>query len=601
MDPLKFKEAMSESELSFFHKEVLDCIKKETLAQSIVQDLDSQDTGVISLLQKLKTTPEPLEGIEAYHRLFWERGPIHLERNLMRSFSNSSFLSIYRGLPRLYKKDLPAYSKIKKNFTHLSLLKRIVIEKEVYKLYRQFIPSATSKLVFFTWVLSDGSGDYMAAMEVMQLIEKKFPFLQLEWVLLVPQGFCLPARPSNVKIHLEAYDSLEKIPSLEKAAKQILRSADLVVQIPTYYPKTVELIAEFELMDIKKPAPLFVSIGEYGFIDSDDFHPGTGTYALGLHFLEKGILIREPHSGSAFKDLEHKELLLLLFANSSPTSLEEEKYLQTHDFYFAYLATPIGGAIYLHALFELHRTNDKNIDLCTPDLGWFLGYIAMQQKAGRPYFEVEGWRIELYTQGTQYVLTDLPEHKTMRIFHTGPISSFDFKTLIFLSQEFVGVRGNQSFSEAISLNKLFFYDGKEHCLPLMKDFLALATHRLKKGTRVVRFLQSMLEGIVSQLRFTDEDWVDESYFQEKRPWLDIAQEIGQALMHHAAVSDFKLLNQMIQKEHSANQFCLDLIQRALYQRAHPLSVQTEEEYIQEFLGNESSILEVLQKIKTHLR
>ena len=121
--------------------------------------------------------------------------------------------------------------------------------------------------------------------------------------------------------------------------------------------------------------------------------------------------------------------------------------------------------------------DQKGIDLCSPDIGWLIRHIETQTCAGLPVLEVKGISVDLYFQGKILPLVEA-KGKKIRIFCPPSLSPADFHLLIQLSGEWIAVRGNQSFSEAVSANKAFFFDGRDHVRYFLKDLLALAENRI---------------------------------------------------------------------------------------------------------------------------
>jgi len=525
--------------------------------------------------------------------LFEDKNPIHFERKLLESFH---LPNMYRGLPRLYDREMPAKSRVKKEFTDLSSLKRLVSERELFQIYEKFTLPLKAKICFFTWVIWDGWGDYIAAFEVIDLLKKKFPLLEMDWVVLVCSRKKLPHLPTPCKTHTVFYEKDCPLSLIDSSILQILRSSHLILQIPTYYPCTQDLCEV--LKEGVERVPKLVSVGEYGFLESQWFHPKTSNRSMGLHFLEKGILIRENLSEKfpSFQQVENRQLVNWLF----PQGIDEESYLAAHHFYVAYLATPIGGAVYLHALLKAHEFSEKTIDICCPDIGWFIAYLEMQNKAGRPILESLDSCLEVYTQEKIYTFGSESLVKKVRIFSPGIISISDFHILIQLSGEFVGVRGNQSFSEAISLGKLFFYDGRNHARYFLKDLLALAENRIASYPTSLKVLRAMREVFLYNLEKEEKQWIEEIYFQEKRCWKEIALELGQSLQDPKVVSGFKQLAQIIQEEHSFNDFFCQLIQRELCHVFHPLIARFEEECMEEFLKEKISFSELIDRLKREM-
>lgn len=500
---------------------------------------------------------------EKTQELFDLEDSIPLEKKILEVFPG---LLINRGLPRLYHRDSIAKFRVKKEFSYWPALKELIEEKEIVKRYENFVLTESSKVCFFTWVIWDGWGDYIAAAEAISILKEKFPDLQIDWVLLVCSKKKMPDFPSICKMHIVFYEKEGPVSLIPLSILQLLRSSHLVIQIPTYYPATNELQERVKNLDSASSIPRFISIGEYGFLESQWFHPRTSNRSMGLHFLEKGILIRkrQKKGASSFSSLENQELINWIF----PSGIEEEKYLSAHHFYVAYLATAIGGAIYLHALLKTHELSEKGIDICSPDIGWLVSYLEFQNKSGRPILESDRYFLEVYTKEKIYTF-GLSHLKKVRIFCPGSISSSDFHILMELSGDFIGVRGNQSFSEAISISKPFFYDGREHARYFIKDLVALAENRIRSHRASLTILRKMRESFIYNLEKEEKEWVEETHFLEKRPWQEIAVQLGQALQSPKAALGFRELAEIIRQEYAFNEFFCHLVQKELCHFSDP--------------------------------
>ena len=367
----------------------------------------------------------------------------------------------------------------------------------------------------------------------------------------------------------------------------LLRSSDLIVQMPTYYPHTEELLAVLEKMEAASPMPKIESIGEYGFLESSWFHPKSGRYSMGLHFLEKGILIRKLKQAS-WSDVKNGQL-------------QQWRNSDNH-FYLAYLTTPIGGAIYLHALLKSMENDPKGIDICTPDLSWFIQFAEKQNKSGRSIFE---WgmgigSIEVNFQEQVHTILIAPQGKRVRLLCPGPIEQADFQALLTLSGDFVAVRGDQSLTEAISIGKPFFYDGRDHARYFIKDLVALAENRVGSHPATLTCIRGMGQAFLYNLPLQEGEWVDETFFQEKDDWASIALSIGFALQDPDVVSGFQKLGQIASAEYSANSFLCHLVQRALCHRKNGEIEKKEAEELNKFAANGQSFSDLIQNIESFL-
>ncbi len=594
---------MDQKSLSPFHTELLGFIQQDVIRQG-------EELGVSAALDQLQQTlrqalspsstdqPLPLaEIIGNYHYLFGERGQEHIEQRLMSSFSPKEFASlglsayfprIARGLPRLYNRDQISQSHIKKNFSHLPTLKKLAVDPAIFSLYHKV--AVKGRMALFGWVMNDGLGDYVALWEIAQLLKKRFPQLDLHLVALISAHVCNQVeREAPFSVHLIPYEKAAKIDLIPEKVLSILRSCDFILQTPTFYLHTEELIGKLQ------PAPHIECLGEYGFLESSWFHPRTGNRSLGLHFLEKGLLTRpisEP-------ELKNRELLDLLFKTESPGPVEFEEYFQQHHFYLSYLATPTGGAVYLHALLKLHERDEKTIDLCSPNIHWFLGYAKQQNELGRPLIEgsFAVKQIEIYVYGKRCVIPISEKGKRLRFLCPETLSAADFRRLLSLSGEFVGVRGNQSLSEAISANKAFFYDGREHARYFFKDLLSVAQNRISAHRGTVACFQGMAEAFLHNLPPQTDTWVDETHFQEPEEWIETALNIGLSLQNPDTIAGYKKLNRILKEEYSANEYICHLVQRAFCHKERPHLAEWEKEQMDRFGEGEIRLTELVERIR----
>lgn len=535
------------------------------------------------------------EIIEKYQQSLQKATPLHIEKTMMEDLPAKDYMElglsrtyprVFRGLPRSYLRDQPSTSKIKTNFDHLPSLKRAAISKALFSLYSK--TETKGKVILFTYVMKDGHGDFIAGLEVSRLLSSRLPQIEIEFIALVPEGFSAHF-PNTSLIAYKEECPLDLIP---QEVLERMRAADLILQLPTFYPFTHELIEKLKELPAAKPMPKFESVGEYGFVDSSWFHPKSGAYSLGLHFLEKGILTRKACQAT-WQDVQNERLKSWKRAENR--------------FYLAYLATPMGGGIYLHALLKSLEEDPCDIDICVPDLNWFFAFYEKQKTAGRPLLEWEVGvsSIDIYFGDKFSSLSLSSKGKKLRLLCPGALSQSDFRALLALSAEWVAIRGNQSFSEAVSQGKVFFYDGRGHSRSFVKDFAAVAENRIRPFHGALECVRGMVQAFLYNLPVQEEPWVDETYFQELEDWTAIALKIAFALQDPETATGFKQLGKILSEEFSANSFLCHLVQRALFHRLHPYLESLEEENVSKFtrgdlkfrplISTVSSLIETCQK------
>ena len=572
---------MNTQRLSPFHRELLHYLKRESEEKTIDEGYILESDPDLQEFEKLLEGAFEQEGelplteiLEHYQHLFEKRGPLHIEKKLLGAFSKEEMQRlglprIYRGLPRLYRADFPAESRIKKSFTHLPSLLSQMLEKAISKLYLSALPRANGKLVLFTWIMADGSGDFSMSKEVLEMLERAFPETAIEWIALVPKGYVHAASIPNPIFY-------EEEGVIDEKTVQKMKEADLVLQFPTYYPDTEKLVQRIG-------HTRFFSLGEYGFSESKHFDPRSKNRAMGLHFLEKGILLPSPKKGELESPLLKKWMC------------------KDNRFALCYLNSVPGLIVYLHALLKSLEEDTLPIDLCMPDLSYLIAYI--QERGKEPLLEENFGvgSIDIYFGGKVHSHKLAKKGKKLRILSPPSLSPSDFQTLLSQSTDLIAVRGNHSFSEAILLGKPFFYDGRHHARYFLKDLLALAENRLKSTPNALTCIRSIFKTYLHNLPAQEGTWVDETYFQEKEPLLDIARAFGSTLKQPDTLLGFQKLSQIIQEEHSLAEFLIPYIQRSFAHRKHPELAAFEKRQLDLFISGNLTATDLLGILEERLR
>lgn len=586
------------SEMSPFHRELFSFLQASGATHA-------EEEGFDRFQQSIEEEAPLDQIVQHYQELWTEKNAIHVERQWMNSFSGKEFAELgllkyfpkmYRGLPRLYHREDPSSSRIKKNFSHLPTLKALSVDRALFSLYEKVPLKRKMRVAILTWVMTDGLGDWVAAKEAAVILHENLPNLEIHLVAItarpIPLDTALPT-------HVIACDKEPKAAAFSFEKKKLLREMDLILQIPTFFPETHRLVSDLSKIATLRSFPKIEHIGEYGFLESSWFHPKTGNRSMGLHALEKGILIRAPKRGN-FSGLENKTLLHWLFETETPTSAKIDAYRVKHRFHLAYLSTVTGGQIYFNALLKMWEREEKGIDLCSPDVGWIVGWLEERQKMQLPLLEESyGVReIVFYFQEYRHVIPIGKKGKTVRILSPGRIASSDFQELMAFSEDWVAVRGDQSFSEAISWEKPFFYDGRGHALYFIKDLLALAENRLSGYRSTLQLFRMMGQAFLWNLPEEEGEWVDESYFQsqEKMPPVSIATALGIQLQKPETVLGVKTFCRRIREEYSFGPFLCHLVQRSLYHRIRPEVGEEEHRLLALYATGQLSVTEMIKNI-----
>ena len=599
-------------QLNLFYSELLSYIRRDVEKRKIEEGFDPsydkpfrtfQEDLLSALRSDAQFSEKPFLGlIDQYNFLIGSRGALHLELKLLEALPQKDFVSMglssyfpkmYRGIPRLYAKNNPSLSKIKESFAHLPSLKKVAVEKALYSLYES-LETPKGRLTVFTWVIFDGLGDWTSSQEIVRLLKEAFPQVDIEHLALIPKKFEAYVQDKEGVVF---YENEAPLSLLEKKQEKYFSRADVILQTPTFYPRTKELM---EWVAQENPSVKWEHVGEYGFGESNWFHPQTGRHSMGLHFLEKGILTRKIRA-SGFASLKNSLLLEWLFGLQDPGPSEIEQYQKSRHFYLAYLKTVIGGKIYLHALLKSLERDDLPIDLCVPDLGWFIRLCCDAKRESLPClassFGVK--QIEVWKEDGVYIEKIAPFGKVLRLLHTGAMHHDDFQALLTASGEFVAVRGDQSFSEVVCANKIFFYDSSPHARYFVKDLAALAESRISQHRGTLGCIRYMAQAALSQVAEEEGEWVDEVYFQRSEPfdWLETSQQIGAFLQDPDTLAGFKKFNRIISEELSCNSFLIHLIRRAFAHAADPALAHIEEKQLYLFGAQKQSFRQLMQNMQ----
>lgn len=464
------------------------------------------------------------------------------------------FPRMYRGLPRLYHRNFPARSHVKRQFAHLPSLKIRAATKAICSLYEG--TATRGKVTLFASITEKSDASF--ALEAFYLLQQKLVFAEVRFVALVdvnvdcpmPQGVCVIKGQS----------------SLSREALFLLRGADVILQMPRVYPEMDELMVTLEAIHLNQPMPKVVTLGGFGMGESSLFSPRVDGFSMGLHGLEQGVLLLRKET----RELENGQL-------------KEWRHIENR-FFFASLSTAKSGAIYLHALLKSLESDAAPIDLCTPDLSWFLQMVEMQQEAGRPILEWNGGisSIEIYSKDKHYVLPIAEKGKALRLLAPSELSTGDKRVLLQMSEGWIGVSDQESLSIAIQMGKPFFYDLPESGRFFLKDIAALAENRLRAFPATLSCIKAISSAFLYKVDSQEGEWVDETFFQPLIEWKTIAKSLGNSLLDPAVIAGYQMLSSIITNECSARKFLVHLVERGLCQAKNPQIAKLEAEELHAF-------------------
>ncbi|NNM43362.1 MAG: hypothetical protein HKM07_03375 [Chlamydiae bacterium] len=566
--------------MNLFQKELHLFVEKEVQKAHPLEGISQPSKKkCLTALEKKDLT----SSLEAYHEFLKERSSLQLEKLLEEDFPVDEFEKIslparvipyfYQKLPRNKNTDSGSVDEIKKNHAHLPSLKKHCIDKALLYLYENLHISMDKKVVILTWVMSDGLGDYVAQYEACKILKKALPEVDFYTVSLLSSSVRKQNLLFSEKAHHIYYKSEEDLhfSSFPQEVTHLLKASDLVLQIPTFYPHWNDLVKEYGRGS-------FETLGEYGFVNSHWAHPSAPKMrCMGLHFLEKGIFIKD----MPVNPWDHipSRLHSVLIKDGSV-----QEYLEKNIFVFAYLISFSGTYVFLHLLLSYFDSQEKDLDLGVTNLRWFLDLV---KKGIFPFSDYGLKEVVFCFEEEEYSHIVGSNGKKLRIIDLSPLSLEESQVLCSMSWEIMACRGDQSFSEAVSANKLYFYDPPTHARPFLQDLIELAKNTIQEFPSSISFLEGFLQV------------TDEAHDLEKCKKL--GKFLGKLLQNERTKKGIYKLSQTIQERYTVNSLLPALVKRALLHKSNPNIKEKEDYWIQKFLAQEISLSFCLQKIQEFLQ
>lgn len=597
--------AMQNHPSSPFHQELY-----QALLHNIENKIDLEGlqelTDISSFKKQLQSELQnhnfSLENIITnYHHFIAGKKAIALEKVLMDAFSKTqSPLKMYRGLPRIYKKQDPTFFKIKPEFSNLKILKYLIAENLVCQEYENKSIDKKSKIALITQVLPDGFGDLIAHNNSLEILREKFPGVEITSILCIPENCSSKYSEYIENSNVIYYRNNCFINDFSKELLTKLKKTSVVITIAT----KLDCIENLKQIIHEKPQAntQVLCFGEYGFIESKDFGPNSGAYSMGLHFLEKGIFIPSVAKNFNFSSIQNAEIRFQLFGTFSPSSFDTQTYKQNTSLYFGYLSNSIAGCIFLKTIMEKEKKSLKNIDLISPDISWLISLLRSEKDLKQRLFcDVKEFaEMQILFNGKIHSQNLGKGKKILRIICPGVLNFSDFQALMFLSDPFVAVRGNLSISYAIAMNKIYFYDAPKHCKYFLQDLICLANNISSKGNILSKYFHSMARSSHLENEESDQQWVTDSYFQQIPYWETIAKDLSLYLQNPVLNQEFNVLNNRIKKEFNFSKNLYLFVKRAIFHSNSKTLQDFDHKQLHNFAQGHQTIQITLNNIQNYL-
>ncbi|MBY0530257.1 MAG: hypothetical protein K2P51_08760 [Rhabdochlamydiaceae bacterium] len=487
--------------------------------------------------------------------------------------AESALFPILRRLPRMHLQTDPEKTRIKSPFRSLPHLKRLLITKALAQLYLCYPIENPFSMILFTWVIADGWGDYYTQKHIARLLSNTYPHLNLTLVTLIHEEKQIPSETEWNEIILRYSGEINQPINYQPFSKHLctqFQAADLVLEAPTPFLDLFRYAAREKTL----------RIGEHSALRSYPYHPRTGAYSMGLHFLETGILCKELTTERCF----HEGQFSMLY---------EKSYWDTHTFNCGYTKTIRSTYLYLLTLCHLLRKTPKDCDICMlhmPHLSVVLDkYFTTPASRGSQFLlRCSVKEIQIYEKGKCTHIPIAEKGKLLRLYATERLSQSEAITLMKFSQHLIGCTGDQSLLEAIATKIPFFYDPP----PLKRQFLSdlhwIASSRISE--RLAKFFDLQLNNPDLPLGPIDNGWISEEDLRICSDRLslheDTEEKIAISLANHLEnpnlSSDFKTLHEILQTEYAFEPFLLGLINRTWLHLRNPALAAFESQEINAF-------------------
>lgn len=418
-------------------------------------------------------------------------------------------LSIPRyAIPKIHE-SLPS----KPAFQDIPSLKRHYIDRSILALYKE-LDLNLERITLFTYVMADGYGDWGFQLSLAKEIQRLFPKTELHLVTL----FHKEKKPiKSVEFPHDVF--IYPTESISRKCIQKMAKSDLILQSPTYFKGWEEIESSLKGVQIEH-------LGEYGFIDSPDFHPQSSKRCLGIHFLEKGILI--------------------------PEDLENGSFPKIENVYLAYLRSERGFVIFFAMLCILKG----DVEVVIPKLEPLLSHIETLQSFAKSHGVA---KLEFYTGEDICPIQLQSEGKTIKIFTKPHMTHPDFIDLMKKSPV-VGCRGNQSLIEVLGYGKPFFYDAIKHNLPFLHDLTTLVRNYLPELVPLFSLFTASLN-------------------EDIEGWLSVGTKLGEIFSSSSLSQEIFSLFNLLKTEYPFNPILEGIVKRAAYIKQDPDHLKYEEEII----------------------
>ncbi|MEM1283305.1 MAG: hypothetical protein AAGG81_07110 [Chlamydiota bacterium] len=472
-------------------------------------------------------------------------------------------------------------------------------------------------MTFFSYVISDGLGDFANLMHVTNSLHHEYPelFQKIKVIALVPEkfkeviqkAFSFFTETFKEQLHLyyhnyKVYPPKDSDFSIDQETQQWLKTTSIFLEISTAPKEGLEKIYQY-LPDQVLHAQIGESAATFDIerlsMNQDENTHTFYTNNLGFHPTELGMFIdpglkRHTNSGSLFQ-LKDKELQQRLLDGE-----ESDAYQSNNSLFFCYMTRHFSHPlIYIFTMVKYSDDNSKNIDIALLGnqqktvnvLKFCLNYPSGTM---REFIKKCGiHKVKIISRNTEHspfesftYLSKDPEseeQKTLRIIAPAFLTNEDILTLMAFSESPCGVTGDTSFADAIGMNKLPIYEMDSFKKVLYNYYIEIVEANIPSEEA-----ESFLK-MAEKLKGLPDRSISTPYV--------FCEELGALLKNRKILEVNSKVNCIISSQYNAVSSIPKIVRRALLHRAFPELVDVEKEFIERVYRSKQPLSEHLKWLR----
>jgi hypothetical protein len=307
------------------------------------------------------------------------------------------------------------------------------------------------KIILAGAVMSDGMGDYYSILKAAKLTKKQYPNASVKIIAEVDPVHKNKINSSKIECLIYYSNGISGKMPLE-LGKELAEASQILHLSRPIDAKSYPIGLDDEITAILNKTKVIWELVCFNDIFS------ISNVGMGIGPLRAGIFITKMPKEKDLAQLQSAKLRQTLTGNVSATTEDWDAYQLENEIAFAYFSAKIGWReqyrrIYINSIVYLEKEKSKKLDLimAAPDLDRLIDRNFLNDCGIRKIVHIK--------QGEVTSESELGEEgKELRLIDPFPLSHHDFKIILLNSHPLTGCTGDQSLCEALSFQKIPFYD-----------------------------------------------------------------------------------------------------------------------------------------------